>query len=167
MRRRISILEIMVALSLFTLLFGLVVPSIARSLEARRVLAAWASDLEGATVSADALRREVREATGVAIRSADGAFATSGDTLVLQRGDEQRVLRVEEESNVTWLVRYRLSPGAAPGRELLCQASALRLRFDVANPVTSARAVGFDIVLPRRTPGAAERALSSRVGVNQ
>lgn len=167
MRRRHSLVEALLCVTMTGLTLGAILPAVGRSLRARRVLAQQASDLDGLSASADRLRGALRRAKRV-VASA-GAHRTTGEVLVLARLDgRHEVYLVEQVHDASWLVRYELPAKPAPGARgvhtLLARADGLALRFD-ALPVTRARAVAFDLILPGRQEGARERRLSTRARV--
>lgn len=165
--RRHSLVEAILCVTLTGFVLGAVLPPVGRSIRARRVLAQQASDLDALSASADRLRGALRRAKGVVAQA--GAHRTSGEELVLVRLDgSHEAYRVERVHDASWLVRYDLpaqpAPGARGAQTLLARADGLALRFD-ALPVTQARAVAFDLVLPARLEGARERRLSTRARV--
>ncbi|HBP19961.1 MAG TPA: hypothetical protein DEA08_19515 [Planctomycetes bacterium] len=165
--RRFSLVEALLCVTMTALTLGAILPQVGRSLRARRVLAQQASDLDALSASVDRLRGALRRAKRVVAGA--GAHRTSGECLVLERLDgAHEVYRLERVSNASWLVRYALPASPAPGAQgaqtLLARADGLALRFD-ALPVTKARAVAFDLVLPARLEGARPRRLSTRARV--
>lgn len=162
-----SLVETLLCVTLTGLILGAILPPVGQAIRARRVLAKQASDLDALSASADRLRGALRRAKGVVARA--GAHRTSASVLALVRLDgRHEVYRVERHLGASWLVRYELParPAAqARGvRALLARADGLALRCD-ALPVQRARAVAFDLILPRRLEGARQRRLSTRARV--
>ncbi len=161
--RRVTLIELVVAIGLVVLLTLSVLPLGTRLAAQHRQMTAYVDDLAACVRAIDRVALEVRQAARLAARTPDGAIAHGPSALVLVRPDGGYVaFQLAGDGPARALVQLTYpARGGAARRERLAVADALTLRFDARRP-EEIRAVALDLALPRRRAGKAPALLSTR-----